>query len=176
MCLSPLSEVLAIWFSDLQISLLITTLNRLTSLFFSRREAPEEGRRDPGEIHIHMTCSSILYPNGLTMGSILCGLTCLWLHQEPALLPKNTHKHSTAGRTCQWLPGRRLFCQGMWEERSRVTSHKQVDGCNALVTAVDITTAIGACIPVSGLGNTESADGVVTEYIFFGIPCNFRLS
>lgn len=64
----------------------------------------------------------------------------------------------------------------MWEGRSRVTSHKQVDGCNALVTAVDITTTVGACIPVSGLGNTESADGVVTEGILFAIPCNFRLS
>lgn len=99
-------------------------------------------------------------------------------HQEPALLPKHTHKHSTAERTCAVavLPGGRLLCQRMWEERSRVTSHKQVDGCSALVTAVDITTAIGACIPVSGLGDTERADGVVAECILFAIPCNFRLS
>lgn len=34
MCLSRLSEVLPIRFSDLQISLLITTLKRLTSLVF----------------------------------------------------------------------------------------------------------------------------------------------
>lgn len=66
MCLSSLSEVLVIRFSDLQISLLITTLNRLTSLFF------QEGKpqRKEGEIHTYTRRSSIFYPRALTMGSI----------------------------------------------------------------------------------------------------------
>lgn len=122
-----------------------------------------------------MSCSSILYPSALTTGPILCGLTWLWLHQEPALLPRHTHTN-TAQSTRAGLPARSLLCQRVWEETSRVTSHKQVDGCNALVTAVDITAAVGACVPVRGLGNTEGAAGVVSECNLFAVPCNFRLS
>lgn len=98
----------------------------------------------------------MLYPSALR-------LPWLWLYQE------HTHKDL-------WLPGGMLFSQGRWEGRSRVTSHKQVDGCNALVTAVDISAAVGACIPVSGRGNTECAGGVVTECAVLALPCNFRLS
>ena len=74
------------------------------------------------------------------------------------------------------LPERRPFCQRMWEEGSMVTSHEQMHSCNALVTAVDISTIIGACIPVSGLGNTERAAGVVAECILSACPFNFGLS
>lgn len=48
--------------------------------------------------------------------------------------------------------------------------------CNALVAAVDISTLIGAGIPVSGLGNTERAAGVVAECILSALPFNLGLS
>lgn len=81
-------------------------------------------------------------------------------------------------RTCVTvvLPERRLFCQHTWEEESTVTSHKQMHSCNALITAVDISTLIGACIPVSSLGNTERAAGVVAKCILSAFPFNFGLS
>lgn len=90
----------------------------------------------------------------------------------------HTHTTTAIERTCVMaaLPERRPFCQCMWEERSTVTSHEQMHCCNALVTAVDISTIIGACIPVSGLGNTERAAGVVAECILSAFPSNFRLS
>lgn len=72
-------------------------------------------------------------------------------------------------------PGMGLFCQRRLEEGSMVTSHKQMHSCNALVAAVDISTHVGACIPVSGLGNAERAAGVIAEYILFGLPFNFGL-
>lgn len=74
------------------------------------------------------------------------------------------------------LPKRRLFCQHTWEEGSMVTSHKQMHSCNALVTAVDMSTLIGARIPVSGLGNSECAAGVVAGCILLAFPFNFGLS
>lgn len=96
-------------------------------------------------------------------------------HQEPVLLPQI---HTEPQMTCVMaaLPERQLLCQHRWEEGNVFTSHKQMHGCNALVTAVEISTLIGARIPVSGLGNTERAAGVVAERILLAFPFNFGLS
>lgn len=48
--------------------------------------------------------------------------------------------------------------------------------CDALVAAVDVSTPIGACIPVGGLGNAERAAGVVAEHILSAFPFNLGLS
>ena len=74
------------------------------------------------------------------------------------------------------LPEGRLFCQPTWGEGSTVTSHKQMHSRDARVAAVDISTLVGARIPVSGLGNAERAAGVVAECILSAFPYNFGLS
>lgn len=74
------------------------------------------------------------------------------------------------------LPERGPFCQHTWEEGSTVTSHKQMHGRDALVTAVDVNTLIGACVHVRGLWDTEYAAGVAAGCMFWGFPFNLRLS
>lgn len=69
------------------------------------------------------------------------------------------------------LPEKRPFCQRTWKDGRMVTSHVQMHRCNTLVAAVDVSTPIGACVSVSGPGNTERAAGMVGE--LFRVPFNF---
>lgn len=98
------------------------------------------------------------------------------LPQKPALLLK--HTATARERSCvQWPCSPKGGSAASRHRRvEMLTSHKQMHSCNALVTAVDISTLVGASVLVSSLGDAECAAGVVADRSLLAFPFDLGLS